>query len=448
MESNHEVRPQWSSPLSYLLVTIGAVVGMGNIFQFPYLVTQYGGLFVLFYVLSELFISIPLFLGELFIGRAGKQNPVGSIGILCLRSNANPRWRRLGWFCFMIALITASYYMVSVAFPLSYFFGTTNVLLHQGLQGDYFAIHGDLSDHFILLELSFLFLLAATTIVVARGIHRGLEGISKITVPFYSALLLVLAIYMATRGHFMMTITALFSMHSNQDILTVLFAAMSFAFFKLGVGMGIMIVYGSYLPYSITLKKSTAIIICFDALICLLSYFIVYPLTLESNNSDFISSPTNHSVIHIFTNIPGGLVIAAFFFLAAVIAAWTSTIALAETVVVTLMERMHISRIAASFFLGMAAIIIGTLAVLTHTCWTNTLLFQHIQVQGIIKRITTTYLMPFSAFFIALFLGWVIPQEISASELQFKPAIYRTWQFLVKYVAPSCIAVIFLLQFR
>src|SRR5690606_408511 len=81
-------RAQWSSLPNYLLVTVGAVVGLGNVFQFPFLVLHYGGEFVLFYVIFELFISIPLMLTDLTIGRRGKQNPVGAFSILSMEMKA------------------------------------------------------------------------------------------------------------------------------------------------------------------------------------------------------------------------------------------------------------------------------------------------------------------------------------------------------------------------
>src|SRR5258708_3989909 len=101
--NNFTPRSQWSSSLSYLIVMIGAVVGLSNVIQFPFLVSQYGGLFVLFYIIFEFAISLPLLFVELSIGRRGKQNPVGAIDILCLESGASRRWRYLGWLCFIVS---------------------------------------------------------------------------------------------------------------------------------------------------------------------------------------------------------------------------------------------------------------------------------------------------------------------------------------------------------
>ena len=79
--NSNSVRPQWTSSISYLLVTLGAVVGIDNLLIFPFLIFKYGGLFLLFYLLCEIGIALPLLYAELMIGRHGKQNPVGAINL-------------------------------------------------------------------------------------------------------------------------------------------------------------------------------------------------------------------------------------------------------------------------------------------------------------------------------------------------------------------------------
>ena len=86
-------RSQWRSFNSYVLVTTGAIVGLGNVFQFPFLVNKYGGLFLLFYFACQLFIALPLLFAELLIGRRGKQSPPGCFTLLAMECNANPHWR-------------------------------------------------------------------------------------------------------------------------------------------------------------------------------------------------------------------------------------------------------------------------------------------------------------------------------------------------------------------
>lgn len=433
-------RSTWTSPSSYVLVMIGAIVGLGNVFQFPFLVAHYGGLFILFYIIFELLVSVPLLLGELLIGHLGRQNPVGSISMVCLLSNKSQRYRYVGWFVFVVAFLSFSYYLVAVAFPLQYFLASANFLYTHGNPNvDAINIQGGIESNFYLLEISFLLLLLATLAVIVRGINRGLEGISRVTVPTYFIILLILAIYTCVTGSFTESVMDLFAKHPDQTILTIIFAAMSFAFFKLGVGMGTMIVYGSYLPFSVRLGRSTAIIVLFDAIISILSYFIIYPLMLDSNTTQFISNLTQYNIIHIFTHIPNGLVIALFFFLSAVIAAWTATIAMAETVAITLIEKFNISRLRATLILGFFVIILGTLAALTHTHWIDVMIYGDYPLRGILRNITSNILVPISAFLMALIIGWVLKEKIAESGFHFKKCWFSLWFFLSRYLVPLLI---------
>lgn len=445
MNYNHQERSQWRSTTSYLLVMLGAIIGLGNIIQFPYLISQYGGLFIFFYIFFEVAVSIPLLFAELIIGRRGKQNPVGSIGVLTMESGANRHWRKVGWLCAIISFLTLSYYTVQAAFPLSYFFGSLNVISIYGSDEPVpVAVHGDLMTQFLPLEIFFLLFLFATILVIVRGINRGLEMISWISVPAFSLILIVLAIYTSVQGAFLSSIYKLFEIHPDQSVLTVMLAAMTYAFFKLNVGMGSMIVYGSYLPYSTSFRRTTLLIVIFDAIISILSYFIIYPLMLASQSS-FIENLTNHNVIYLFSDIPHGFVVAALFFLAAVLAAWTSTIAMAETVAVTLIERFGITRLRAAIIVFIGAALVGSFAAATHTVWMHVMLTDQIHLQGITRAITSEILVPISAILIAIFAGWVVKREISSNELGFSRPIYRSWLFLIKYIAPLCIVLVLLM---
>lgn len=434
-------RSQWSSSFSYMLVTIGAIVGLANIIQFPYLISQYGGLFLLFYIFFELTVSLPLLFTELSIGRRGKQNPVGSIDIICLESGVSRKWRYIGWLCFLASFFTLSYYTVQAAFPLNYFLGSLNIISVYGVdEPTPVAMQGSALTDFMSVEVCFLLFLFSTMLVVIRGIHRGLEKISCILVPFYLVVLIALAIYVAFYGDFLSSVKALFSMNPDKPIFVIMIAAMSYAFFTLSVGMGSMIVYGSYLPYSASFRRSTICIAFVDVFVSLISYFIVFPLMLKTN--DFVYHLTNHNVIYLFNGIDNGFVISALFFLCAVIAAWMSTIAMAETTVVTLVERFGLTRLRAAILIFISAAILGSFAALTHTRWMDAQLLDAMPIQGLLMSVTEKLLIPISAMCIIIFAGWIIEKNILRSELQFSPTLFRVWLFLVKYVSLALIIIL------
>lgn len=435
-------RAQWHSFHSYVLVTTGAIVGLGNVFQFPLLVAKYGGLFLLFYILCELMISLPLLFAELFIGRRGKQNPVGSLSILAMEADASRQWSKLGWLCIFVVTVTLCYYVVSAAFPAGYFIDSLKELSIHGNQTLAVTLDTDLQNHFLKLELCFLFFLFLAMFVVYRGINHGLEQISSITVPLYFLIFLGLAVYININGNFADSIKELIAIHPSQTVLTVFVAALTFAFFKFGVGMGTMIVYGSYLPYSVSLARSTLVVVCIDALVSLLCYFIVNPLMLTMPVDTFVHEVTNRNIIHVFTNIPHGILIAALFFFGAILAAWTPIIAMMETAVITLIERLRMTRGAAVFIIASIIFLIGSLQVYAIVNLSDVVVWHGISINLLLKDFTTNILAPLSAFFIVIFVGYIIKRQVSTNELQFSPFFYSLWRFLVRYVAPISIAII------
>ncbi len=435
----HPPRAQWSSFTSYVLVTTGAVVGLGNLINFPYYVYQYGGCFILLFIACEILISVPILFAELLIGRKGKQNPVGSISLLAFQSGANQRWQWLGWLCFIISFLSLADYAVLVAFPEGYFSTLfMHVMTHALPTETLSSTHTSTIRPVVQIESCFLIFLAATMAVIARGINRGLESISRITVPFYFITLLGLAIYTCSVGHFSAALSHLTRLLPDESFSTVLFAALSYAFFKLNVGMGTMIVYGSYLPYSVSIGKSTVVILLLDAMISLLAYFVIYPLTVLSHPLA-LQPASYHDTLLFFSQIPYGHIVALLFFLVTVIAAWTPTIAIAESATVILIERFHLPRIAAAILVFVGAALLGTAFVLSFYSWSDKLFFNRWTIYTFIDGLVNNVLIPISAFLIALFAGWMISRSITASELQFKPFIYTTWRFLMRLIIPLLI---------
>ncbi len=436
---NLEHRPQWYSFTSYVLVTTGAMVGLGNVFQFPFLVVKYGGLFVLFYVICQLAIALPILFTELLIGRRGKQNPVGSISLLTMEADASHHWRKLGWACIFISLLTMIYYTVLSAFPIGYFIDNIkDIYQHTSPINGSLQLSNTAVANFTSLEMWFVLLLLMAMIVVCRGIHRGLEEISMITVPLYGIILLALAIYVSTLGYLGETISHFFVSDPTISFYEVFLVALALSFMKYKIGMGVMIVYGSYLPYHVPLAKSTLCVIVIDALVSLLSYFIVYPLTIASSPDENLMVLTSHNVINIFDGLPGGLIISAIFFFAAILIVWTPIIAMAETIVVTFTERFYWSRAFASLIVFLSILIFGSFEVATHLQWADVSVFGY-PLHDLLRNVTRGILMPIVVFFIAIFAGWIMAPDVTETELHFKPVFYRLWQFLIRFVVPFAV---------
>lgn len=437
-----EPRSQWSSFTSYVLVTAGAIVGLSNFFQFPFLVTKYGGLFFFFFVLCLLLVSLPMLFAELLIGRRGKQNPVGSMILLAMESKASLQWGKLGWLSFFIVFLTMCYYTVSAAFPMGYFLSSAkNLFVPSDSTNAVMSLSSSMMRSFYELEVCFLLFFFLAMMVVYRGINRGLETISCITVPLYGIILVVLAVYISAHGYFGASLANLLHIHSDIPLEEVFFAALALALLNYNTSMGIMIVYGSYLPYHVSLYKTTVVVVCIDIIVSLLTYFIIYPLILTSIPDGSVAALSNKNVITLFGSIPHGILIAFLFFFASVLGSWTPIIAMAETAVITLVERFDISRARACMIILLGVFMLGTFVVALNTTWAERIIIGGHHGFELLKTITMDAIAPLGAILLAIFAGWIIKRNITEGELSFWPIFYGIWRFLIRYVAPALIGI-------
>jgi NSS family neurotransmitter:Na+ symporter len=262
-------------------------------------------------------------------------------------------------------------------------------------------------------------------------------------VPLFFGIFFLLAIYACSLGDFKNALAYLFSFNIHQINSSTLFDALTCSFFVLNVGMGCMVVYGSYLPLTAPLGSATAAVASISLVAALLSYFIIYPLLLSHTNGIMPTTNLTYYLIpSIFADPSWGLLLATFFFLATVIAAWTPTIALAEASTLTLIERFGISRRAAAAVVGLGVAAVGMIAVLAHKEWRHVLFFNSWSLDTIIEDFPAKVLTPISALLFAIFSGWVMNKKATFGELGFKSGIFNSWLFLTRYIAPIGIVVL------
>ena len=78
-----QMREHWGSRIGFILATAGSAIGLGSLWRFPYVTGQNGGgLFVLLYLVFTFFIALPVFIGELVIGRSSQLSVVGAFSKL------------------------------------------------------------------------------------------------------------------------------------------------------------------------------------------------------------------------------------------------------------------------------------------------------------------------------------------------------------------------------
>jgi len=442
-----EKRGHWSSRLAFILATTGAAVGLGNIWKFPYMAGDKGGsAFVLVYLICVLLIGLPVMLAEMVIGRLGRQNPVNTLRSLALAARRSLHWELVGWWGALTLLFVLSFYSVvagwSIAYLIKAWQGAFNNLNASQITQIW---HDFLASPLELLLWHSVFMIM-TLWVVARGVHNGLEKASRIMMPALFVILIILDGYATSTGHFAEGVKFLFAFDFHKITTEVIISAMGHAFFTLAIGAGAMLVYGSYLDKDVRLGSAVVTIAALDVLVAILAGLAIFPIVFAYNLPLQEGPGLMFEVLPIaFAKMGGGQFFGGLFFLLLLFAAWTSSISLAEPLVVLLSERYLNSRLKASFVVGGVAWTLGIGSVLSFNVWQKKLIFGHWNFFGAITDLSTNILLPIGGLAFAIFAGWLLNKETTAEALSFsKPFLFQLWLIATRYIAPLGIFIILL----
>ena len=252
----------WSSRFAFVMASVGFAVGLGNIWRFPYVTGENGGsAFVLIYLLCAFGIGVPCLVSELIIGRRGQHSPPRSMAQVAEESGRSRRWSIVGGMGVFTAFAIAVTYAVVVGWVLWYLYravmtGFSGITPDTASQ----AFNAILNDSTGMLFWTIIGNLLVGTIIFA-GVKGGIERAVNVMMPLMFTLLIGLGIYNAFTGGFMATLEWLFTPDFSKVGPETLLAAIGQAFFSIGVGMGGMMTYGSYLPKSFSITRGAAVVV-------------------------------------------------------------------------------------------------------------------------------------------------------------------------------------------
>ncbi|MDH5300340.1 MAG: sodium-dependent transporter [Gammaproteobacteria bacterium] len=445
-ESRQSIHGEWSGRLAFILAATGSAVGLGNIWKFPYITGENGGgAFVLVYLLCVAAIGIPIMVAEIMLGRRGRSTPVNTMTRLAAEAGGSSAWKWLGWMGMLAGFLILSFYSVIGGWALAY----VPALGSGAFAGQDAAFVGDqfaslLGSPLTLLAWHTLFMVL-TMAVVARGVRGGLEKAVYVLMPGLFVLMLILVGYAMSMGHFARAVEFLFTPDFSKITGTGILIAMGHSFFTLSLGMGAIMIYGSYLPKRVSIARTTFIIAIADTTVALLAGLAIFPIVF-SNGLEPGAGPglVFETLPLAFAHMPGGTIVGTLFFVLLVFAAWTSSISLIEPAVTWLVEKRGMTRIKACLFLGMSAWLLGVGTVLSFNEWSEIKLFGKTFFDSL-DFLTTNILLPLGGLLIAIFAGWVLPRQICRDELEMKEQLgFRIWLFLIRYVTPVAIFCVFL----
>jgi NSS family neurotransmitter:Na+ symporter len=451
MAERTSIHGMWSSRLAFILAATGSAVGLGNVWKFPYITGENGGgAFVLVYLLCVLMIGIPIMMAEVLLGRRGRQSPINTMRTLAHEESRHGFWQIVGWGGVVAGFLIISYYSVIAGWAIAYVFRAASASF-SGLTGEaakelFGALVGDperlLAWHTIFMVM--------TTVVVSRGVRSGLEQAVRFLMPTLFVLLLVLVGYATTTGKFMEGLEFLFVADFSALTKGAVLTAMGHAFFTLSLGMGAIMMYGSYLPKGASITQTSVTIALMDTVVALLAGMAIFPIVFASGLEPGAGPGLVFLTLPIaFGGMPGGVLFGTLFFVLLVFAAWTSAISLIEPAVAWLVENRGMQRVRAATIVGMVAWSLGILIIMSFSDWAFQFDFggetKSNGLFDILDILTANFMLPLGGLAMALFAGWMMSRSSTLEELRLGDGmIYRFWYFLVRYVAPLGVLLVFM----
>ena len=441
------IHGQWSSRLAFILAATGSAVGLGNIWKFPYITGQNGGgAFVLVYLLCIAVIGIPIMMAEVMLGRRGRQSPINTMRTLAAEENLSRYWGLLGWAGVIAGFLILSYYSVIAGWALAYVCragsGLFTGLTADGVQSIFTNLVGEAER---LLAWHTIFMVM-TTMIVSRGVYGGLEKAVRLLMPALFVLLLVLVGYAWNSGSFQQGLDFLFQPDFGKITANGVLIAMGQAFFTLSLGMGAIMVYGSYLPDNASIARTSITVSVLDTLVALLAGMAIFPIVF-ANGLEPASGPglIFQTLPIAFGHMDGGAFFGMLFFILLVFAAWTSAISLIEPAVAWMVENLGLSRIYASVVAGTITWLFGLLTVFSFNLWSGFRPLYDKTLFDLLDYLTANIMLPLGGLLIAIFAAWKLHQESSIEELAMGDGFsYRLWRFLVRYITPVAVLIVFL----
>lgn len=435
---------QWSSRLAFILAASGSAIGLGNIWKFPYLAGENGGgAFVLVYLLCVVAIGIPIMMAETMLGRRGRQSPINTMAALAEEAGANPLWRYVGWLGVLSGFLILSYYSVIAGWSMAYIGKMAGGFLNHAdamsAQQTFLDLKGS-ADVQLVWHTAFM---VATLLIVSQGVSQGIERVTRIMMPGLLVMLLVLDVYAAGTEGFAQGMAFLFKPDFGKLTSESVLIAVGQAFFSLGLGMGAIMVYGSYLPDHVSIGRSTVFVAAADTLVALLAGIAIFPVVFSNHLAPGMGPGLIFETLPLaFSQMPAGSLFGGLFFVLIFFAAITSSIALIEPAVAWLAENRGLSRPKASFFAGSICWLLGLGTLLSFNTWSETTWFGR-NFFELVDFVTADIMLPAGGILVAVFAGWVVQTRDSQQELELGRQ-YIWWKMLTRYVAPIGVAVVFL----
>jgi len=449
--SSENQREQLASRLGFILLSAGCAIGLGNVWRFPFITGQYGGAaFVVIYLIFLVILGMPIMVMEFSIGRAGRLNIAGSIRALEPKGS---KWHLYGYLAILGNLILMMFYTTVAGWMLAYFY----FMVTGNLSGLAPEQVGAFFGGFLAQPGSLLFWMFLTVVlgfgICSIGLQRGVEKVTKFMMSGLVVILVVLAIRSVTLSGsgagLSFYLMPDFGKLAQAGLWEAIYAAMGQAFFTLSLGIGSMLIFGSYIGKERSLTGESVNVVILDTAIALMAGLIIFPAVFAFGQ-DPAEGPGLIFVVlpNIFNNMVGGRLWGTLFFLFMSFAAMTTVVAVFENLMAFTMDEWKWTRKKAAINNAVIVAVLSVPCALGFNVWSS---FQPLgegtAVIDLWDFIVSSNLLPIGSlifvFFTAYKFAWGWDNFIEEANTG-KGMRYPVWiKPYVRYILPLIILIVF-----
>ena len=438
-------RGEFSSSFGFIMAAAGSAIGLGNIWGFPTQTAQNGGAaFVLVYLALAFVIGYPLLMAEFIIGRHSRSNPVGAY-----RSIAGGKpFVPVGYFGIIVAGLILSFYSILAGWMVAYAVELFLKLIGASDLAAWTVDQSNLGRNILFTSVFYLLTIG----IIIGGVKSGIEKWSSRLMPTLIFMMVLLTIYVLTLNGASdgLKVYLLPDFNKITDAQLIL-SALGQSFFSLSLGVGTMLVYGSYIANKENLVKLGVFVTLADIAIAFLAGLLIIPAMYVAANTgteifdeggNLISGPTLVFQIlpELFNSMGSiGVPAALVFFILMSIAALTSSISMLEVPVSYAVDTRNLQRKGSTWVIGGFFWAISIILVIYFD-----------ELFGLVVSFTTQYSQPLLGLVICIFIGWVmnrnsVLEELKKGNPEVADSLFmKVWPFFVRIVSPLLIVLVFL----
>jgi neurotransmitter:Na+ symporter, NSS family len=437
-----EKTEQWSSKLGFILASAGSAIGLGAIWKLPYVTgTSGGGAFILLFVAFSLLIGFPLLLAEFVIGRSTGKEAISAYKQIA----PGTKWHWIGYLGVVTCFILLSFYSVIGGWIIQYILRSMTGQIGRGNVNYEVLFNESVANPLLSIGAQAIFLII-TIVVVGKGVQAGIEKASKFMMPALFILFIILIVRSLTLDNAMAGVSFfLYPDFSKLNSQSILFA-LGQSFFLLSVGVSVMVTYSSYLSKNDSIVQPAFSIVAMNLFISLFAGLAIFPAVFSLGFEPTAGPGLLFIVLpSVFEQMALGNIFLLIFLVLFLFATLTSAFSLLEIVVASISKGKG-GRNRLSWIIGTCVFFFGIPSALSYGVLSDVTIFGK-SIFDSADFLVSNILMPIGALLISIFVSYKMKKNVLKNELiqtsKFR-YIFEVWYFLLRYVVPIVIIVVFL----